>query len=86
MAYNGKSGENVVAEPRIIRKELIEKHAHGNLLFGSSCQNGEIFDLAHTRSEQELLDAMDFYDYIEVQPLECYKNMIDRAVSKMSMN
>ncbi|MBM6652359.1 PolC-type DNA polymerase III [Faecalitalea cylindroides] len=82
LAYNGKSGENVVAEPRIIRKELIEKHAHGNLLFGSSCQNGEIFDLAHTRSEQELLDAMDFYDYIEVQPLECYKNMIDRGSIK----
>lgn len=82
LAYNGKSTENVVAEPRILRSELIEMHKNGNLLFGSSCQNGEIFDLAHTRSEQELLDAMDFYDYIEVQPLDCYKNLIDRGSIK----
>lgn len=82
LAYNGKSSENVVAEPRIIRQELIDKHKNGNLLFGSSCQNGEIFDLAFTRSEKELLEAMKFYDYIEIQPLECYKNMIDRGSIK----
>lgn len=54
-------------------------HAKGNLLFGSACQNGEIFDLAHTRDHQKLKEAMRFYDYIEVQPLECYRNLIDRG-------
>ena len=79
LAYNGKSGENVVAEPRIPRNELYEMRKKGNLLIGSSCQNGEIFDLAHTKSEKDLLNAMDFYDYIEIQPLDCYKNLIDRG-------
>ncbi|WP_289804314.1 PolC-type DNA polymerase III, partial [Dubosiella newyorkensis] len=79
LAYNGKSTENVVAEPRIPRFELEKMHAKGNLLFGSACQNGEIFDLAHTRDHQKLKEAMRFYDYIEVQPLECYRNLIDRG-------
>ena len=79
LAYNGKSGDNVVAEPRIPRFELEKKRKKGNLLIGSSCQNGEIFDLAHTKGEKDLLDAMDFYDYIEVQPLACYKNLVDRG-------
>ena len=79
LAYNGKSGENVVAEPRIPRFELLKKWEKGNLLIGSSCQNGEIFDLAHTKSESDLLKAMDFYDYIEIQPLDCYKNLVDRG-------
>lgn len=79
LAYNGKSTENVVAEPRIPREELIKKRANGNLLFGSACQNGEVFDLAHTRDEEQLKEAVRFYDYIELQPLECYRNLIDRG-------
>ena len=74
LAYN-----NSVGEPKIPRFELKDRWKNGNLLFGSSCQNGEIFDLAHTKSEQDLLNAMDFYDYIEIQPLECYKNLVDRG-------
>ncbi|MDO4466172.1 MAG: PolC-type DNA polymerase III [Bacillota bacterium] len=83
LAFNGKSsgkdaGDSVVAEPRIPREELEKFRQNGNLLIGSSCQNGEIFELAHTRGEKDLLDAMDFYDYIEVQPLSVYKNLLDR--------
>lgn len=77
LQYNTKKSDNVVAKPCIIRQELIDMHAKGNLLFGSSCQNGEIFDLASTRSEADLLAAMDFYDYIEIQPLACYSNLLD---------
>lgn len=69
---------NVTGAPRIPRDELEKYHASGNLLFGSACQNGELFELAMTRSEQELLDAMDFYDYIEVQPLEVYRSLLTR--------
>lgn len=78
LAYNGKSTENVVAEPRIPRYELEKRHRNGNLLFGSSCQNGEVFELAHTRSEEDLKKACQFYDFIELQPLICYRNKIDR--------
>ena len=73
LAYSSSS-----SEPRIPREEIEKKRANGNLLIGSSCQNGEIFELAHTRSKKDLLDAIPFYDYIEVQPLACYKNLLDR--------
>lgn len=76
LKYNPAS-TNVTGEPRIPRSVLKEYHDKGNLLFGSSCQNGEIFDLAHTRSEKELDDAVGFYDYLEVQPLAVYKNLLD---------
>ena len=44
-----------------------------------SCQNGELFELAHTRSREELEAAVPFYDFVEVQPLACYKNLVDRG-------
>lgn len=70
------STETAAGEPRIPRFELEAKRKNGNLLIGSSCQNGEIFDLAHTRDAQMLEEAMDFYDYIELQPLDCYRNLL----------
>ena len=70
------SAETAAGEPRIPRFELEAKRKNGNLLIGSSCQNGEIFDLAHTRDAQMLEEAMDFYDYIELQPLDCYRNLL----------
>ena len=51
---------------------------NGNLLIGSSCVNGEVFDIAQTRSEKELEEVMRFYDYIELQPLGNYQFLIDR--------
>ena len=52
-------------------KYLIEQERE-NLVLGSGCFNGEIFDLAMTRGEEELVEAMKFYDFIEIQPLENY--------------
>ena len=76
LKYNPNS-TNVTGTPIIPRNVLEEYHAKGNLLFGSSCQNGEIFDLAHTRSEKELVEAAKFYDYLEIQPLAVYKHLLD---------
>lgn len=76
LKYNPNS-TNVTGQPRIPRSELAQWHEKGNLLFGSSCQNGEIFELASTRSAADLEKAMEFYDYIEIQPLEVYKNRLD---------
>ena len=61
--------------PRIIRSE-VEKHREG-LLIGSACANGEIFRLARSKSDEEVLDLMNFYDFIEVQPPEVYQHLID---------
>ena len=60
-----------IAEPRVF-KETIDAHRK-NLLIGSACFNGEVFEMASTRSKEELAEAISFYDYIEVQPLENYR-------------
>ncbi len=60
-----------IAEPRIF-KETINEHRQ-NLLIGSACFNGEVFEMASTRSKEELAEAISFYDYIEIQPLENYR-------------
>lgn len=78
LSYNAKSTSNVVAEPRIIRKEIEKRRLNGNLLIGSSCLNGEVFDTAQTRNEQALEQVMQFYDYIEIQPLGNYNHLIER--------
>lgn len=59
-----------------ILKSLIENNREG-ILVGSGCCNGEIFRLALEKTYQQLLDAMDFYDYIEVQPPCCYRHLFD---------
>ena len=73
-----KSTGNIVAEPRILREEIEKRRRNGNLLIGSSCLNGEVFDIAQTRGEEELLKVMQFYDYIELQPLGNYRHLVER--------
>lgn len=62
-------------EPRIL-KSVLDEYRDG-LLVGSSCSNGEIFRLAYEKSYEDVLNAIDYYDYIEIQPLECYRYLID---------
>ena len=78
LAYKKPAGNKPLAYPRIPRQVLEQFHESGNLLYGSACQNGEVFDLAQTRSQADLAKAMEFYDYIEIQPLDNYRNLVDR--------
>ncbi|WP_302759450.1 PolC-type DNA polymerase III [Amedibacillus dolichus] len=78
LSYSDKSTGNIVAEPRILREEIEKRRRNGNLLIGSSCLNGEVFDVAQTRGEEELLKVMQFYDYIELQPLGNYRHLVER--------
>ncbi len=55
---------------KLPRNEL-NSHREG-LLFGSGCVNGEIFNAAFTKEDEELAKMMQYYDYIEVQPPEVY--------------
>jgi DNA polymerase-3 subunit alpha (Gram-positive type) len=61
--------------PKIPRSELAKERA--DLLLGSACFNGEIFELAMNKSEAVLKEAMGFYDYIELQPKENYSWLTD---------
>ena len=60
--------------PRILRSE-IEKHKEG-LLIGSGCYESEIFKAARSKSDEELVNLINFYDYVEVQPLDVYDHLI----------
>ena len=61
--------------PKIPRRE-IEKYRE-NLLLGSACFNGEVFQTAMNYGDEELKKAISFYDYIEIQPLENYSFLLN---------
>jgi len=60
--------------PRILRSE-IENHREG-LLVGSGCYESEIFKQARSKSDEELSNLINFYDYVEVQPVAVYDHLI----------
>lgn len=64
--------------PKVPKRELLR--LRNNILIGSACQNGEIFDIERTRSKEDLLEAMKFYDYIEVQPASNFLNLVNRDI------
>ena len=63
--------------PKIPKREIDRLRC--NLIIGSACQNGEVFEIERTRSKDDLLEAMKWYDYIEVQPADNYVNLINRG-------
>ena len=60
--------------PRILRS-VIESHREG-LLIGSGCYESEVFTEAKSKSDDELSNIIRFYDYVEVQPIECYDHLV----------
>ena len=61
--------------PRIPRS-IINEYREG-LLIGSGCYESEVFKQASSKSEEELSNIIRFYDYVEVQPPECYSHLIE---------
>ncbi len=61
--------------PRIPRS-VINEYREG-LLIGSGCYESEVFKQASSKSEEELSNIIRFYDYIEVQPPECYSHLVE---------
>ena len=67
---------NYLAEvPKIPRHEI--EQLRENLIIGSACFNGEVFRTACNYGNDVLKEAMSFYDYIEIQPLENYSYLIN---------
>ena len=66
-------------QPKIPRKEII-KHREG-LLLGSGCVNGEVFEAALTKEDDEISHVMQFYDYIEVQPISHMTQLLQKDSS-----
>ena len=64
-------------EPRL-PKELIERY-HDGILIGSSCYKSEVFEACMNSDDKTLDELIEFYDYIEIQPLEDYYHLIERG-------
>lgn len=67
------------SEPKLPRGEL--KKLRDGLIIGSGCVNGEIFEEAKTKDDEELANLMQFYDYIEVQPISAIKHLLQMESS-----
>lgn len=61
--------------PRIPKEEIAANRE--DLLIGSACYNGEVFQACMTKSEEVAKDVMKFYDYIEVQPPANYSFLVN---------
>lgn len=67
--------EYLYRTPRIPRSELIRFRE--GLLVGSACQNGEVIQsFLRGKTVEEIEEICKFYDYLEIQPLSHYENLI----------
>ena len=60
----------------LITKDEIIKHRK-NLLIGSACFNGEVYQTERYYNEETLKKVISFYDYIEVQPPANYSHLVN---------
>ncbi len=64
----------------LLPKSVLLEH-RDNILIGSACSEGELFEmLTEYRSQEDLCRAAEFYDYFELQPLETNMHMVDNGM------
>ncbi|HHW80065.1 MAG TPA: PolC-type DNA polymerase III [Acholeplasmataceae bacterium] len=68
--------ENFANGPKTLVSTL--NHYRKDLLIGSACDLGDVFEKALNGTDEDLLKAIDFYDYIEVQPPTSYLHLAEK--------
>ena len=73
--------DNFYRKPRI-SKEVLKAHREG-IVVGSACEAGELYNAVLSgKTQQEIENIAEFYDYLEIQPLKNNEFMIrDNTVS-----
>ena len=61
-----------------VMHDVLELHREG-ILVGSGCYESEVFIQARSKEGQELTNIINFYDYVEVQPMDAYSHMLDTS-------
>ncbi len=68
-------------QPRI-PKTFLEENREG-LLIGSACEAGELYKgIINNRSTSEIRDIVNFYDYLEIQPIENNMYLVRQGMLK----
>ena len=71
--------ENFYRKPRILKSDLLAHRE--NLLIGSACESGQLFQyILNNRSKREIEEIVEFYDFLEIQPLDNNEFLIPNQV------
>ncbi len=70
------SNIDYLAKVPLLPRSILNQYRE-NLLIGSACFNGEVFENARYYNAYKLKKTMSFYDYIEVQPPENYSFLVN---------
>jgi len=70
---------NFYRKPRILKSDLMANRE--NLLIGSACESGQLFNyILNNRSNKEINEIVEFYDFLEIQPLGNNEFLIPKQV------